>query len=163
MVRPKGFGSRRARPDFEFATLYSQNCAGCHGAQGSGGAAIALGDPVYLAIVDEATMRKVITNGIHGTSMPAFAKSAGGMLTEKQVDAITSGILSRWAHNEVLDGSNPPSYAATTPGNAPMVNRFTKSIALRATVQKARAGARAAPSPMIHSWPSSAIRDCARS
>ena len=38
----------------EFATLYSQNCAGCHGAQGRGGAAIALADPVYLAIVDEA-------------------------------------------------------------------------------------------------------------
>ena len=27
----------------EFATLYAQNCAGCHGAQGRGGAAIALG------------------------------------------------------------------------------------------------------------------------
>lgn len=112
--------SEAVAPDqiLEFATLYSQNCAGCHGAQGRGGAAIALGDPVYLAIVNGASMRKVIANGVHGTSMPAFAQSAGGMLTDKQIDAITSGILSRWAHNEVLDGSNPPSYAATTPGNA---------------------------------------------
>ncbi len=63
-------------------------------------------------------MRKVIANGVHGTSMPAFAQSAGGMLTNKQIDVITSGIFSRWAHKEVLDGSNPPSYAANTPGNA---------------------------------------------
>lgn len=102
----------------EFTTLYAQNCAGCHGAQGRGGAAIALADPIYLAIVDEAPMRKVIANGVHGTSMPAFAQSAGGMLTDKQVDAIASGIFSRWGHKGVLDGSNPPSYAATTTGNA---------------------------------------------
>ena len=33
----------------DFKTLYAENCAGCHGAEGRGGAAIALGDPVYLA------------------------------------------------------------------------------------------------------------------
>ena len=34
----------------DFKVLYGQNCAGCHGAEGKGGAAIALDDPVYLAI-----------------------------------------------------------------------------------------------------------------
>ena len=102
----------------EFATLYSQNCAGCHGAQGRGGAAIALADPVYLAIVDQGAMRKVIENGIHGTSMSAFAQRAGGMLTDKQIDAITSGIFSHWARRGILDGTNPPSYAARNPGTA---------------------------------------------
>ena len=102
----------------DFATLYSQNCAGCHGAQGRGGAAIALANPVYLDIVDEASMRKVIANGIHGTSMSAFAQSAGGMLTDKQIDVITSGILSNWSRKGILDESNPPSYAANTLGNA---------------------------------------------
>lgn len=112
--------SEAVAPDqiLEFATLYSQNCAGCHGSQGRGGAAIALGDPVYLAIVDEAFMRKVVANGVHGTSMPAFAQSAGGMLTDKQIDAISSGILSRWRRKGVLDESNPPSYAATATGKA---------------------------------------------
>ena len=80
----------------DFATLYAQNCAGCHGAEGRGGASIALANPVYLAIVDEPTMRNVVANGVRGTSMPAFAQSAGGMLTEQQIDAITSGIFSRW-------------------------------------------------------------------
>lgn len=102
----------------DFATLYSQNCAGCHGAQGRGGPAIALADPVYLAIVDQGAMRKVIENGIHGTSMSAFAQSAGGMLTNKQIDVITSGMLSNWSQKGILDGSNPPSYAANTAGNA---------------------------------------------
>jgi len=102
----------------EFATLYSQNCAGCHGAQGRGGAAIALANPVYLDIVDEASMRKVIANGIHGTSMSAFAQSAGGMLTDKQINVITSGIFSRWGRKGILGGSNPPTYAAKTTGNA---------------------------------------------
>jgi cytochrome c oxidase cbb3-type subunit 3 len=113
-------GSEPAAPNqiLDFATLYSQNCAGCHGAQGRGGAAIALSDPVYLAIVDQESMRKAIANGVSGTSMPAFAQSAGGMLTEKQVDAITSGILSRWGRNGTLDGSNPPSYTARTMGDA---------------------------------------------
>jgi cytochrome c oxidase cbb3-type subunit III len=101
----------------DFRTLYAENCAACHGAEGRGGAAIALTDPVYLAIVDEPSMRKVIANGVRGTSMPAFAQSAGGMLTDKQIDVITSGIRSRWSRPGILDGANPPSYAAKSPGN----------------------------------------------
>jgi cytochrome c oxidase cbb3-type subunit III len=101
----------------DFRTLYAQNCAACHGAEGRGGAAIALADPVYLAIVDETSMRKVAANGVHGTSMPAFAQSAGGMLTDKQIDVITSGIRLRWGRPGILDGANPPSYAAKFPGD----------------------------------------------
>jgi cytochrome c oxidase cbb3-type subunit 3 len=101
----------------DFGILYTRNCAGCHGAQGRGGAAIALANPVYLAIVDEITMRKVVANGVRGTSMPAFGQSAGGMLTQQQIDAIASGIFSRWGRKEVLDGANPPSYAAKAAGD----------------------------------------------
>ena len=69
----------------DFNVLYGQNCAGCHGSAGKGGAAIALADPVYLAIADNAVLRRAATNGIPGTSMPAFAQSAGGML-DRQTD-----------------------------------------------------------------------------
>jgi cytochrome c oxidase cbb3-type subunit III len=100
----------------DFDTLYAENCAGCHGAQGRGGAAIALANPVYLAIVDETTVRNVVANGVHGTSMPAFAQRAGGMLTEQQIEVITTGISSRWRRTQVFDGVNPPSYA-TKAGN----------------------------------------------
>ncbi len=101
----------------DFGILYTRNCAGCHGAQGRGGAAIALANPVYLAIVDEITMRNVVADGVHGTSMPAFAQRAGGMLTEQQIDVIASGMFSRWGRKEVLDGANPPSYAAKAAGD----------------------------------------------
>ena len=101
----------------DFSTLYTENCAACHGAEGRGGAAIALADPVYLAIADESAMRKIIANGERGTSMPAFAQSAGGMLTEKQIDVITSQIRSRWSRPEILDRANPPSYAAKASGD----------------------------------------------
>jgi cytochrome c oxidase cbb3-type subunit 3 len=101
----------------DFGTLYAQNCAACHGAEGRGGGSIALANPVYLAIVDEKAMYNVVANGVHGTSMPAFAQSAGGMLTEQQIEVITSGIFSRWGHKQVLEGYNPPSYAAKADGN----------------------------------------------
>jgi cytochrome c oxidase cbb3-type subunit III len=96
----------------EFSPLYAQNCAGCHGADGKGGAAIALADPVYLSIAGQPAIRKIIAGGVRGTSMPAFAQSAGGMLTDKQVDVITSGILSRWGRDGILAGASAPSYTA---------------------------------------------------
>jgi mono/diheme cytochrome c family protein len=101
----------------DFGTLYAQNCAACHGAEGRGGASIALANPVYLAIVDEKVVHNVIANGVRGTSMPAFAQSAGGMLTEQQIEVIASGVFSRWGRKEVLEGANPPSYAAKADGN----------------------------------------------
>jgi mono/diheme cytochrome c family protein len=101
----------------DFRTLYAENCAGCHGTDGRGGAAIALADPVYLAVVDESAMRKIIANGVRGTSMPAFAQGAGGMLADKQIDVITSGIRSRWSRPGTLTGVSVPSYAAKSPGD----------------------------------------------
>ena len=100
----------------DFKTLYTENCAACHGTDGRGGAAVALADPVYLAIVDEPSMRKVIANGVRGTSMPAFAQTAGGMLTDKQIDVITSEIRSRWGRPGILTGADAPSYVAKSSG-----------------------------------------------
>ena len=101
----------------DFKILYAENCAGCHGSEGRGGAAIALADPVYLAIADDASIRKVVANGVKGTSMPPFAQSAGGMLTSQQVDQIITGMRG-WAQPGVLTGANPPAYAANSTGNA---------------------------------------------
>ena len=124
-----GCGTRHGQPNegaevlapnevLEFSTLYAENCAGCHGAEGRGSAAIALSDPVYLGIANDAVIRKVIANGVPGTSMPAFAESAGGMLTDKQIDVITSGMRSRWSRSGILATANAPSYAATSAGDA---------------------------------------------
>lgn len=102
----------------DFAALYGDNCAGCHGTNGRGGAAIALANPVYLAIADESAMRARIANGVRGTLMPAFAQRAGGSLTEQQIDALASGIRSRWSLPGTLEDVNPPSYAPRSGGDA---------------------------------------------
>src|SRR5262249_30348873 len=63
--------SETVAPDevVDFRVLYGANCAGCHGEQGRGGAAIGLADPVYLAIADDTSIRRVTTNGVSGTAM----------------------------------------------------------------------------------------------
>jgi len=111
-------GSDILPPDqiVDFNILYGQNCAGCHGTSGNGGATIALRDPVFLAIADDAAIRRAAANGVRGTAMPAFAQSAGGMLTDKQIDAMVSGIRS-WAQPGLLRGTTPPPYTAKTSGD----------------------------------------------
>ena len=101
----------------DFKILYAQNCSGCHGPDGKGGAAIALADPVYLAVADDAVVRRAAANGIAGTAMPAFAQSAGGMLTSKQIDLIVGGIRDRWSKPDALRGASPPPYSSSEPGN----------------------------------------------
>lgn len=100
----------------DFNLLYRQNCAGCHGADGKGGAAIALANPVLLVIADDSVIRHIAANGVPGTPMPAFAQSAGGMLTDQQIDAIVSGIRS-WAKPDAVGDQTPPSYTAQVPGD----------------------------------------------
>ena len=65
--------SQVARPDqvTSFAALYGANCAGCHGAGGKGGAAQPLGDPLFLAIADDAAIRRVVSGGVPGSAMPS--------------------------------------------------------------------------------------------
>ena len=98
--------------------LYQQNCAGCHGADGKLGPAPPIGDPLYLSIVDDDTLRNTISKGRTGTAMSAFAQSEGGMLTSKQVDAIVQGMRQRWGQGHVPQSGTMPSYAAKLPGNA---------------------------------------------
>jgi cytochrome c oxidase cbb3-type subunit 3 len=100
----------------DFSTLFANNCSGCHGAEGKGGAALAIADPVYLAIADDAVVRKAVTSGITGTSMPAFATSAGGMLTDTQIDIIVRGIRERYAKADALAGVPAPSYISSSAG-----------------------------------------------
>jgi cytochrome c oxidase cbb3-type subunit III len=107
------------RPDAisDFTVLYAKNCSGCHGLDGKGGAAIGVGDPVYLAVADDAAIIHVISDGQKGTSMPAFAQHSGGMLTDYQIQVIASGIRARWAKPDALRGAIAPPYAASGPGD----------------------------------------------
>src|SRR2546423_9584694 len=63
----------------DFNLLYAQNCAGCHGADGKGGAAIALANPVFLAIATNAAIRTTVANGLRPPAMPPFRPRPGAM------------------------------------------------------------------------------------
>jgi mono/diheme cytochrome c family protein len=102
----------------DFDVLYTRNCAGCHGTDGKGGAAIGLASPVYLTIADDATIRRVTADGVQSTAMPAFAQRSGGMLSDRQIDVIIHGMRTRWARANTLGGGEVPPYASQTPGDA---------------------------------------------
>ena len=95
-----------------FDALYAQNCAGCHGRDGRMGAARALNDPVYLALVPPEHLRQVIAVGVPGTAQPAFAINAGGSLTDQQIDVLVRGIEQRWARPDAVAGQEIPPYDA---------------------------------------------------
>jgi cytochrome c oxidase cbb3-type subunit 3/ubiquinol-cytochrome c reductase cytochrome c subunit len=102
----------------DFPTLYSQNCSGCHGPEGRNGSSYPLSNPVYQALADEQQLRQVIVSGRPHTLMPAFAASAGGSLTDPQIDVLVKGMRSAWYKPDALAGANPPPYAASKPGDA---------------------------------------------
>ena len=102
------------RPDqiLDFATLYKQNCRACHGDNHQPGAAISLANPVFLAVAGKDNLMAAITNGVPGKLMPAFARSAGGMLTDRQVEILANSLISTWGNAGALGGQNPPPYKA---------------------------------------------------
>jgi cytochrome c oxidase cbb3-type subunit 3 len=98
-----------------FSQLFSQNCSGCHGKDGQGALTVGIGRAVYLAIADDAAIRRTIKEGRPGTPMPAFAQRAGGMLTDAQIEILVHGIRN-WA--TPLQDENLPSYASSQAGDA---------------------------------------------
>lgn len=101
------------RPDkvMDFHQLYNTNCQACHGPSGQNGPAMDLANPEFEALVDDATLRQIIANGMPGTQMPAWAQSAGGMLTDAQVDAIVAGMRKDWMKPNAFGGATPPPFA----------------------------------------------------
>ena len=129
----------------DFATLYAQNCAGCHGADGQFGPAPPLNDPLFLAIVPDAVLSMIVDEGRPGTPMPAFSRRHGGPLTDEQVKAIADGIKPRWKADR--SGPSPPAYARRPGAMRAAAGRSSRGRAPRATARKG-AGARSKVGPI---------------
>lgn len=99
----------------DFGAIYAESCSGCHGANGTFGAACALANPVYQALVDDNTLARVISQGIAGTAMAPFAHDAGGYLTPAQVAILVTGMRRRWKTGAPIQGL--PPYASDSPGD----------------------------------------------
>jgi len=115
-----GPGPEVVRPDevLDISTLYRSNCAACHGENGRNGAAISLANPAYLATVGEENLRQITAQGVPGRLMPPFAKSAGGMLTDRQINVLTHGTMQRWSKPDLFAGQSVLPYRSTLQGDA---------------------------------------------
>jgi mono/diheme cytochrome c family protein len=124
-----------------FDALYRTHCAGCHGADGKLGPAPPLNDPLFLAIVPDAELLRVIREGRPVTPkqkspMPAFSLSESSPLspaqaevwaqlkeenhaaprrqsplTAAQVQVLAEWIKKRWGLPAAPPGSVPPYLA----------------------------------------------------
>jgi len=75
-------------------SLYTENCAQCHGAEGEGVDAPALNDKTLLAETSDERIFGLISVGIPGTEMPAWSQKHGGLFTDEQIYQIASFIRS---------------------------------------------------------------------
>jgi cytochrome c oxidase cbb3-type subunit 3 len=108
------------RPDsiLDAATLYKENCAGCHGQNGRGAVATPIGLPEYQSFVDEPTQLNIVTNGVPHTAMPGFSHKAGGFLTDQQIAALVKGMRATWLKQNVAAEQSSPSYTDSTSGDS---------------------------------------------
>jgi mono/diheme cytochrome c family protein len=94
-----------------FDVLYATRCAGCHGADGKLGPAPPLNDPIFLAIVPDKELLRVITEGravtaTQKTPMPAFLLGKTVPLTEAQAKV--------WAELKEEKHANPQQQSVLT-------------------------------------------------
>jgi cytochrome c oxidase cbb3-type subunit 3 len=138
--------AERWRPPAEitdFNQLYTQNCAGCHGAGGRLGAARSLNDPLYLAFVTNDAMRQAISKGRARTNMPAFSEQAGGHLTDQQIELLVTGMRSHWSKPDDFKGVDLPRYSVneTATANGPSAAVTNNASAKTSQTVDARRGA----------------------
>ncbi len=74
------------------AVVFQANCVMCHGERGEG----RIGKPLakaWAANQPEVYIHQVVSEGIPGTQMPAWAEGEGGPLSEVEVDNVTAFLL----------------------------------------------------------------------
>jgi mono/diheme cytochrome c family protein len=74
--------------------LYELNCVSCHGADGEGGIGPALNSQEFLTSADDTQIRTLISVGIPGSLMSAYALEFGGPLTAEEIDGLATYLRS---------------------------------------------------------------------
>jgi cytochrome c oxidase cbb3-type subunit III len=109
--------SQAARDEASFKVLFGRHCAGCHGAEGSLGPAPPLFDELFVDLIPEGELNRVISDGRKGTLMPAFGVRGGGHLTNEQVSVLVRGIKSHGSSDAPVAADAPP-YLASAGGQS---------------------------------------------
>ena len=96
---------------------FGARCAGCHGADGSGGLFMSISNPEFLAAASDGYIREAIASGRPGTEMTAYT----GSITEQAIDDLVVLIRS-WqkpVSNATPDLPNADLSAATIHPDGP--------------------------------------------
>lgn len=98
------------------ASIYSFNCASCHGADGEGGIGPALNSEQFLTSANDEQITALVAVGIPGSPMNAYSIDFGGPLTSEQIHAVTTYLRSlEESAPDVPDWLNPLAAQQSTP------------------------------------------------
>ena len=103
-----GITQAQALPDG--AKLFSNNCAACHGDQGTGGIGVPLALASFQAAISDDYVRKTIRLGRPGRVMPAFTQ-----LSDEEVGAVVRYVRS-WNKGPAVTYTNKPIKGNSTHG-----------------------------------------------
>lgn len=94
--------------------LFDQDCAVCHGDRGQGrvGATLAKDFP-GIRVND--LLKDIISNGVQGSVMPAWAKAKGGPLSDAEIDDIVAYVRSLGNIAPTVAAQPPATKAAAVP------------------------------------------------
>ena len=103
--------------------IYTKNCAVCHGPEGEGVTAPALGNPMLLATATDEFMKYAISEGRDGTPMVAYKD----ILSEDEINGVTAFLRSRasgWniPKNDTITIPTPENYVLNPNNKAPKFN-----------------------------------------
>lgn len=123
--------------------VFKEQCAVCHGRNGQGEAAPAIGNPAMLALSTDAFLRYAIEHGRDGTDMPAFGK----ILSASEIDGVTAFLRSRasgWELEKPVMRTPPTrdEYVINPEGEAPAFDLkdglYVKSADLNQALEEKR-------------------------
>lgn len=102
------------------AEIYANTCASCHGSEGEGISAPALGHPMLLATATDGFLKYAIENGRDGTPMIGFKDS----LSNADIDNVTAFLRSRasgWSapQKDTIRVPEPEEYILNPNGERP--------------------------------------------
>jgi mono/diheme cytochrome c family protein/rhodanese-related sulfurtransferase len=102
------------------ADMYAKNCSVCHGANGEGISAPALGNPMLLATATDEFLKYAIKEGRDGTPMVSFKE----ILSDDEINGITAFLRSRasgWniPQSDTVTVPTPENYVLNPTGKAP--------------------------------------------
>lgn len=96
------------------ARLFADNCAVCHGADGTGRVGANLSD-AFPSIDPNAFARNVIANGVPGSPMIAWSKEQGGPFEAQDIDDIVAFIESLRGGTGLVAPTSTPMPVAAIP------------------------------------------------